>query len=134
MTQSPSYVSPTGAHLVCRLRKALHGFKQSPHAWFDKFSVVVLQYGFLQSTFDHSVFVRRSSAGTIILIVYVDDIVISGDDSVGIVNLMHYLSGTFHTKDLGLLRYFLGIEVARSSVGLFLTQRMFLIFSLRLVF
>lgn len=46
--------------------------------------------------------------------VYVDDIVITGDDSGGIASLKQFLQQQFHTKDLGRLRYFLGIEVARS--------------------
>lgn len=75
----------------------------------------MLAYGFRRSTSDHSVFVRHSSAGIVVLIVYVDDIIISGDDSIGIAALKHHLSQQFQTKDLGSLRYFLGIEVARSS-------------------
>ena len=109
--------------------------KQSPHAWFDRFSAVVIACGFQRSTSDHSVFIPRSSAGTIILIVYVDEIFLSGSDSAGIAELKRHLSQQFHTTDLGALRYFLGIEVARSRKGISLSQRkyMFLIFCLRLV-
>ena len=127
MDQSPGYVVAGSEHLVCRLQKALYGLKQSPRAWFDRFSAVVLGYGFQRSTSDHSVFVRHSSNGTIVLIVYVDDIIISGSDSTGIADLKTYLSKHFHTKDLGALRYFLGIEVARSSQGIFLSQRKYVL-------
>ena len=101
--------------------------KQSPHAWFDRFSAVVLGYGFQRSTSDHSVFVRHSSNGTIVLIVYVDDIIISGSDSTSIADSKTYLSKYFHTKDLGALRYFLGIEVTRSSQGVFFSQRKYIL-------
>uniref|UniRef100_A0A2N9F358 Uncharacterized protein n=1 Tax=Fagus sylvatica TaxID=28930 RepID=A0A2N9F358_FAGSY len=127
MDQPPGYVVAGSEHLVCRLQKTLYGLKQSPRAWFDRFSAVVLGYGFQRSTSDHSVFVRHSSNGTIVLIVYVDDIIISGSDSTDIADLKTYLSKHFHTKDLGALRYFLGIEVARSSQGIFLSQRKYIL-------
>ena len=60
---------------------------------------------------DHSVFYRNFSSGIIPLIVYVDDIVIIESDSKGISSLKSFLQSQFHTKDLGMLRYFLGIEV-----------------------
>jgi len=115
------YVVAGNEHLVCRLRKALYGLKQSPCAWFDRFSVVVLGNGFQRSSSDHLVFVHHSSTGTIVLIVYVDDIIISGSDSTGIADLKIYLAKQFHTKDLAVLHYFLGIEVARSSQGISLS-------------
>ena len=70
---------------------------------------------------DHSVFVRQCVKGMIILVVYVDDIVITGSDNEGIKLLKSYLSKHFHMKDLGLLRYFLGIEVARFKEGISLS-------------
>jgi hypothetical protein len=127
MDQPPGYVVAGSEHLVCRLQKALYGLKQSPRAWFDRFSAIVLGYGFQRSTFDHSVFDRHSSNGTIVLVVYVDDTIISGSDSTGIADLKTYLSKHFHTKDLGVLRYFLEIEVARSSQSIFLSQRKYVL-------
>jgi hypothetical protein len=127
MDQPPGYVVASSEHLVCRLQKALYGLKQSPRAWFDRFSAVVLGYGFQRSTSDHSIFVRHSSNSTIVLIVYVNNIIISGSDSTSIADLKTYLSKHFHTKDLGTLHYFLGIEVARSSQGIFLSQRKYIL-------
>ena len=57
------------------------------------------------------------------LIVYVDDIIITGDDHKGIDELKQFLHSQFHTKDLGKLRYFLGIEVARPKKGISLSQK-----------
>ena len=74
-----------------------------------------------KSKSDHFVFYRNSQAGIILLDVYVDDIIITGDDMIGISSLKSFLHGQFHTKDLGMLKYFLGIEVMRSKHGIFLS-------------
>ncbi|KAJ9173839.1 hypothetical protein P3X46_016935, partial [Hevea brasiliensis] len=73
------------------------------------------------------VFYRQSEAGLILLVVYVDDIVITGSDSAGISSLKTFLQTQFQTKDLGLLKYFLGIEVMRSKKGIFLSQRKYVL-------
>ena len=86
-----------------------------------------------KSKFDHFVFYRNSSSSIILLIVYVDDIVITGSDSKEISSLKSFLQSQFHTKDLGMLRYFLGIEVMRSKHEIFLSQEnMCLIYCMRL--
>ena len=74
-----------------------------------------------KSKSDHSVFYRNSSSGIILLVVYVDDIVIPRSGSKGISSLKSFLQSQFHTKDLRMLRYFLGIEVMRSKHGIFLS-------------
>ena len=98
---------------VCCLRKSLYGLKQSPCAWFGKFNQPVEEFGMQKSKYDHSVFYKNSSFGIILLVVYVDDIVITGSDSKGISSLKSFLQSQFHTKDLGMLRYFLGIELVK---------------------
>jgi len=76
-----------------------------------------------RSKVDHSVFYRHSNAGCIYLIVYVDDIVLTGSDYLGIYLLKQHLCRHFQTKDLGKLIYFLGIEVAQSNSGIVISQR-----------
>ena len=68
-------------------------------------------------------FIHSRPEGRTILLVYVDDIVLTGDDLQFIQQTKHRLSKEFEMKDLGYLRYFLGIEVARSSKGIFISQR-----------
>ena len=63
---------------MCRLRKSLYGLKQSPRAWFGKFIQVVEKFNMQKSKLDHSIFYWNSSSGIILLVVFVDDIVISG--------------------------------------------------------
>ena len=72
---------------VCRFRKSLYGLKQSTRAWFGKFNQVIEEFGMQKSKFDHSVFYRNSSSGIILLVMYVDDFVITGSDSKGISSL-----------------------------------------------
>ena len=96
--------------------------------WFGKFSQSFEEFGLQKSKSDNSVFYRNSSSGIIILlVVYVDDIVITGSNSKGISSFKYFLQSQFHTKDLGMLRYFLGIEVMRSKHEIFLSQRKYVL-------
>ncbi|XP_062103747.1 uncharacterized protein LOC133814853 [Humulus lupulus] len=78
---------------------------------------VVEKFGMLKSKFDHSVFYKRSTTGIILLVVYVDDIVIIGNDTRGISSLKSFIHTQFHTKDLGVLKNFLGVEITQSKQG-----------------
>ena len=109
--------------LVCRLRKSLYGLKQAPRCWFAKLVSALKGYGFLQSYSDYSLFTYTKGTVQINVLVYVDDLIISGNNSAATGVFKAYLSDCFKMKDLGCLKYFLGIEVARSSQGLFLCQR-----------
>ena len=92
-----------------------------------KFSQAVEEFGMQKSKSDHSVFYRNSSSCIILLVVYVNDIVIPRSDSKCISSLKSFLKNQFHTKDLGMLKYFLGIEVIRSKHGIFLCQRKYVL-------
>ena len=76
-------------------------------------------------------FFASSSSGCILLVVYVDDIVITGSDGIGIKKLKDFLASRFQTKDLGPLKYFLGIEVSRTRKGICLSQRKYCLDILR---
>jgi hypothetical protein len=123
MEQPPGFVAQGESGKICKLRKSLYGLKQSPRAWFGRFNAVVTEFGLRRSSYDHSVFFTSSSSGCILLVVYVDDIVITGSDKSGIKKLKDFLASRFQTKDLGPLKYFLGIEVPRSRKGICLSQR-----------
>ena len=114
MEQPPGFVAQEESSLICKLRRSLYGLKQSPQAWFSRFSSMVQEFCMIQSTTDHSVFYHHTFTGQCIyLIVYVDDIVItSSDQDDGIQKLKQHLFSHFQTKDLKKLKYFLGIEVA----------------------
>jgi len=65
---------------VCKLKKALYGLKQSPHAWFGRFTVAMKRYGYKQSNSDHTLFLKRKGDLITCLIIYVDDMIITGSD------------------------------------------------------
>uniref|UniRef100_A0A2N9GAT8 Reverse transcriptase Ty1/copia-type domain-containing protein n=1 Tax=Fagus sylvatica TaxID=28930 RepID=A0A2N9GAT8_FAGSY len=123
MQLPPGFSQPPGfSHKVCRLRRALYGLKQAPRAWFAKFSSTISQHGFSASSYDSALFFRRSDHGITLLLLYVDDMIITGDDVQGIQDLKRFLGQHFEMKDLGPLSYFLGLEVSSSSDGYYLTQ------------
>ena len=114
--------------VVCKLLKSLYGLKQSPRAWFDKFAKLVVKHGYTQSQADHTLFFKFSPTRKLaILIVYVDDIILTGDDTEEISDLKSLLASAFEIKDLGTLKYFLGMEVARSKEGIVISQRKYIL-------
>lgn len=120
----PGLESARTSGKVCRLRKSLYGLKQSPRAWFDRLTRVVKGDGFIQCQTDHTMFIKHSQEGKLALfIVYVDDIIITGDDHEEAIKLKRLLAREFEVKDLGLLKYFLGMEIARCKDGISMSQR-----------
>ncbi|RVW90637.1 Retrovirus-related Pol polyprotein from transposon RE1 [Vitis vinifera] len=116
-------VSEKQCQKVCKLKKSLYGLKQSPRAWFGRFTKSMRAFGYRQSNSDHTLFLKKKHGKITALIVYVDDMVVTGNDPEERKALQNYLSREFEMKDLGHLKYFLEIEVSRSSEGIFLSQR-----------
>jgi hypothetical protein len=113
----------TNKNKVCRLQKSLYGLKQASRQWFSKFSSTLVGLGFVQSKSDYSLFTRVHQSAFVALLVYVDDIVIASNDPIAISDLTVLLNSAFKLKDLGSLKFFLGLEVARSSKGISISQR-----------
>jgi hypothetical protein len=82
----------------------------------------LIDFHFIQSQFDSSLFLRKTSAGIVLLLVYVDDIVITGSDTELLKHLQKHLQDSFHMKDLGNLQYFLGLEFQIIHTGTLLHQ------------
>lgn len=113
---------------VCKLVKSLYGLKQSPRAWFGRFAKFVTKCGYKQCQSDHTLFVKLSTEKKIaVLIVYVDDIILTGDFEEELQVLKQRLAQEFDIKDLGSLKYFLGMEIARSREGIAVTQRKYVL-------
>ncbi|CAM8957912.1 unnamed protein product [Rhodiola kirilowii] len=124
MTLPPGfYKSDKAKGRVCRLNKSLYGLKQASRQWFSKFSEALISYGFISSLNDYSLFTLQRGSDYVALLVYVDDIILTGTSQSLIDQVIHFIDSKFKIKDLGTLRFFLGIEVARSKSGIFLNQR-----------
>ncbi|XP_062118932.1 uncharacterized mitochondrial protein AtMg00810-like [Humulus lupulus] len=110
---------------VCKLNKTLYGLKQTSRQWYSKLSTTLLQHGFTQSSFDHSLFIKNKSGVFIALLIYVDDILIPTNNESTLVSFKKNLDSKFKLKDLGPLRFFLGLEISRNKNGIFVFQRPF---------
>ena len=124
----PGFEDNLGRSKVWRLKKSLYGLKQSPRVCFERFGSVVKRHGFTQSQADQTMFFKHSREGKIaILTVYVDDIIMTGDNIGEIRDLKRRLEAEFDIKDLGKLKYFFGMEFARSKEGIFFNQRKYIL-------
>jgi hypothetical protein len=115
---------PAGLHLpspglVCRLQRSLYGLKQASRQWNTKLTdTLLLSSGYIQSKSDYSLFTKQRSTGFTVILVYVDDLVLGGTDADEITHIKALLDTKFSIKDLGILKYFLGFEVARTQAGI----------------
>ena len=107
---------------ICYLRYALYGRKQAPRAWFAKFNSTIFRVGYIANSYDSALFFCRIVKGTILLLLYRDDIIITGDNLSAIQELKNFLSQQFEMNDLRHLSYFLGLEITHSTNRLYITQ------------
>ncbi|GAA0175402.1 transmembrane signal receptor [Lithospermum erythrorhizon] len=107
---------------VCRLLKSLYGLKQARRCWFTKLASSLRFHGFRNSYSDYSLFAYVRGDIRLHVLIYIDGLIISSNNSAALSAFKDYLSSCFHMKDLGVLKYFLGIEVACSFEGIYLCQ------------
>ncbi|KAK9059132.1 hypothetical protein SSX86_021751 [Deinandra increscens subsp. villosa] len=121
----PPGFPPTDPNHVLKLQKILYGLKQASRQWYGKLSDALKSRGYVRSPNDHSLFTKQLGSSVIYVAVYVDDILLTGNNLEEMTALKSFLHATFKIKDLGFLNYFLGIEVLKTSEGLLMTQRKF---------
>jgi Reverse transcriptase (RNA-dependent DNA polymerase)/gag-polypeptide of LTR copia-type/GAG-pre-integrase domain len=126
MEQPPGFTDQNHPSYVCKLKKALYGLKQAPRAWFSKLKHFLLSHQFKGSQADNSLFIYSSGNIVIYLLVYVDDILLTGNNSQAIQAILDKLHSTFSIKNLGKPHYFLGIEVGEEGTSLHLSQTRYL--------
>ncbi|KAK0579819.1 hypothetical protein LWI29_031937 [Acer saccharum] len=123
MVQPPGFKDPALPLHVCHLKKAIYDLKQAPRAWYNELRQFLLHNGFVNSHSDTSLFIFNANGCVIFLLVYVDDIIVTGNDGALIDTFVATLARRFSIKDLGTLSYFLGVEVIPCSAGMFLSQQ-----------
>ncbi|KAL8145460.1 hypothetical protein AgCh_003579 [Apium graveolens] len=121
---------PSGLHLsdsslVCKLIKSLYGLKQASREWLKKLSAELHSMGYNYSRNDHSLFYKKNGSLILFLAVYVDDILVIGNDTAEITSIKQYLDSVFKIKDLGDLHYLLGLEFQKVPEGVVLSQQIF---------
>lgn len=108
---------------MCKLLKSLYGLKQAPRQWFAKPSSALKDCEFVQSKTDYSLFIKEKSGVFVVILAYVDDLIVTGNNMEVIIQAKQCVSTELKMKDLGELMYFLCIEVDKNSQGIFLSQR-----------
>lgn len=126
MIPSEGYYEMFGNN-VCQLKKSIYGLKQASRQWNEKVKNTLINYGFVQSLHDYSLFTLTADKIFLVLLVYVDDIIITGNYVTSVNNVKKYLDDKFKIKDLGVLQYFLGIEVIRNKNDMCLCQGKYVI-------
>lgn len=133
MNPPPGYTKAAPG-MVCRLKRSIYGLRQAARQWNKELCSHLLNLGFIQSKQDYSLFVKSDSDGTFTAVVaYVDDLFIAGNSLATIEGLKQSLHSAFTIKDLGPLQYFLGIEVSRTSSGILLNQRKYILMIYRIL-
>jgi Reverse transcriptase (RNA-dependent DNA polymerase) len=126
MTQPQGFIDSNNSNHVCLLHKSLYGLCQAPRAWFEKLSSTLIGFGFNASTYDPSMFLAHHQGHVLILLVYVDDIVVTGSDPIQVDQCIQQLNSRFAIRDLRPLHFFLGIEANHNKDGMCLTQTKYL--------
>ena len=122
VVQTPGFEQKESEEKVFKLRKALYGLRQAPRAWNIKLDRSLISLGFVRSPLEHAVYVRSSGGARLLVGVYVDDLVVTGSNIDEVKKFKKQMLDLFSMSDLGLLSYYLGIEVKQSEEGIKLSQ------------
>eukprot|EP00253_Pinus_taeda_P031676 PITA_31676 len=120
--QPLGYEKKCQKYKVCRLKKALYGLKQEPRAWYNRIDSYLQENGFEKCEGEPTLYIKEKDGKILIVVLYVDDVIFTGNDDHLIENFKTVMKEEFEMTDMGLLRYFLGIEVDQNENGIFITQ------------
>ena len=120
--QPPGYMKAGKESKVLKLKKALYGLKQAPRAWNTRIDTYLKKNGFIQCPYEHALYVKKEEGNSLFVALYVDDLIFMGNDEKMIKELKEVMTREFEMTDLGLMRYFLGLEVRQGKSGIFVSQ------------
>jgi hypothetical protein len=120
--QPTGFIIASKEHKVLKLKKALYELYQASRAWNEKLDDTILSLGFWRTPSEHTIYVRWNGNMQLVVGVYIDDLIITGLDRDNIRSFKEEMAATFKMSDLGLLHYYLSIEVKQSASGILLSQ------------
>eukprot|EP00253_Pinus_taeda_P008551 PITA_08551 len=120
--KTKSYEKKGQEHKVQRLKRALYGLKQAPRVWYSRIDSYLLENGFDKCEGEPTLYIKEKDGKILIVVLYVDDVIFTSNDDYLIENFKTVMKKEFEMTDMGLLRYFLGIEVEQNGNGIFISQ------------
>jgi hypothetical protein len=122
--QPPGYLQQGEEDKVFKLKKALYGLKQAPRAWYTRIDTYFINNGFHRSPYEHALYIKPNQAGDIIIVcLYVDDLIFTGNNPKLLAEFKESMSTQFEMTDMGLMSYFLGIDVKQTDEEIFISQK-----------
>jgi hypothetical protein len=120
MNYPPSFIHDS--YLVCRIKKSLYGLTQAPRAWYAKMDSYLLSHNFVRCRYDPKVYILRNIVSILILVLYVDDLLITGCSTSSISAVKRILHDRFLMKNMGPLHYFLGLDISQDDSSINISQ------------
>jgi hypothetical protein len=111
MVQPEGFVDPKDANKVCKLQRSIYGLKQASRSWNLCFDEVIKGFRFIQNTEESCIYKKMSGSSVSFLVLYVDDILLIGNDVQILNSVKEYLNNNFSMKDMSEAAYILGIKI-----------------------
>ena len=122
MEQPPGYEVAGEEHKVYRLKRALYGLKQAPRAWYSRIDSYLMSNGFSKRNGEPNLYIKVENGNVLIVVFNVDDLFFTSNDKALIGEFKEAMKNEFEMTYLGLLKYFLGIEVKQMQAGIFISR------------
>ena len=123
MEQADGFVIQGAENKVYLLQKALYGLKQAPRAWYSRIDEHLLNLSFVKSLSEATLYIKQKDNDILIVSLYVDDLLVTGNNELLVEEFKHEMMNVFEMTDLGLMTYFLGMEVKQSQNEVFICQK-----------
>ena len=120
--QPPGYMKVGKETKVLKLKKALYGLKQAPRAWNTRIDTYLRKNRFVQCPYEHALYVKEKEGNLLYVALYVDDLIFMGNNETMIKEFKEVMAREFEMTDLGLMKYFLGLQVRQDKTGVFVSQ------------
>lgn len=126
MRQPPGFAVPGQEELVCRLKRSIYGLRQSARCWNRRLNDVLIKLGFKASAADQCLYVKKDGEVTVLLLVYVDDMLLASSNEAEMERVYQGLAQEFEITSLGEIRHFLGLEVRREDGAYFVRLKQYI--------